>query len=163
MELLKHFELYIAAQKATGMHFLVFGLLVLVTAIALHFSQLNPITQGMRNGFFTVSVLLIVSGAGFILNQNKLLQSKSESYQTDPISFKKQELERMQGVDKSIPKILFGLSMVLVVLILVTTFFVHQPFWKGVNYSLLIYLLGLLILESISRLSVKQYLESLTN
>ena len=77
METLKHFEIYIAAQKATGMQFVVFGVLLLVVAILLHFTQLNPITQGLRNVFFVISILLIAIGVGFTLNQNKLLKTKN--------------------------------------------------------------------------------------
>ena len=62
MEVWKHFEINIAAQKATGMQFIIFGILLLIAAVLLHFSQLNPITQGLRNGFFVLSILLLVSG-----------------------------------------------------------------------------------------------------
>jgi hypothetical protein len=68
MEVLKQFETYIAAQKATGIQFIIFGVLLLVAAVLLHFSQLNPITQGLRNGFFVISMLLIASGVGFTLS-----------------------------------------------------------------------------------------------
>lgn len=80
MEILKHFEVYITAQKVTGIQFTVFGALLLLTAILLHFNQLNPITQGLRNGFFVISILLMVSGVGFIMNQDKLLKTKTESF-----------------------------------------------------------------------------------
>lgn len=163
MEIIKHFEVYISAQKATGMQFIVFGILLMVAAILLHFNQLNPITQGMRNGFLFISILLMASGTGFIMNQKKLFETKTETYQTNQVAFEKQEIERMQDVNKSVPRIVVGLSIVLVIVILAMALFVSQPFWKGVGFSILIYLLGLLILESISYLSVKQYLESLTN
>lgn len=163
MEMIKHFEMYINAQKATGMQFVIFGVVLLVAAILLHVSQLNPITQGLRNGFFVISILLIASGVGFTLNQNKLLETKTEIYQTNEVEFKKQEVERMQQVQGSVPKIILGLSISLILLILATMFFIHLPFWKGVSFSGAIYLLGLLILESISYLSVKNYLESLLN
>ena len=80
MEILKHFEVYITAKKVTGIQFTVFGALLLLTAILLHFNQLNPITQGLRNGFFVISILLMVSGVGFIMNQDKLLKTKTESF-----------------------------------------------------------------------------------
>ncbi|WP_338760517.1 hypothetical protein WAF17_13760 [Bernardetia sp. ABR2-2B] len=163
MEILKHFETYIDAQKATGMQFVIFGILLLVAAIVLHFSQLNPITLGLRNGFFVISILLIASGVGFTLNQNKLLKTKIETYQTNKKEFEQQEIDRMQQVNKSVPKIIITLSIVLILLVLALIFFIHPPFWKGVSFSVAIYLLGLLILESISFLSVKNYLESLLN
>ena len=37
MEIIKHFEIYIAAQKATGIQFVVFGVSLLVAAILIHF------------------------------------------------------------------------------------------------------------------------------
>jgi hypothetical protein len=163
MEVLKQFETYIAAQKATGIQFIIFGVLLLVAAVLLHFSQLNPITQGLRNGFFVISMLLIASGVGFTLNQNKLSKTKTEVYQADEVEFKNQEVERMHEVYSNVPKIIFGLSITLILLILALMFFIHPPFWKGVSFSVAIYLLGLLILESISFLSVKNYLESLLN
>ena len=83
MEIIKHFEIYIADQKATGMHFTIFGVLLLLAAFLLHFSQLNPITQGLSNGFFVISILLLGSGIGFIMSQNKLLKTKTETYQSD--------------------------------------------------------------------------------
>ncbi|MFY0605577.1 MAG: hypothetical protein JXR10_02610 [Cyclobacteriaceae bacterium] len=161
MEIIKHFEIYIAAQKATGMQFVIFGVLLLISAVLLHFSQLNPITQGLRNGFFVISILLLVSGIGFILNQNKLLQTKT--YQSNPLEFEKQEIIRIQEINKSVPKIILGLSIALIILMLSLILFVSQPLWRGVTFSVLIYLIGLLILESISFLSVKKYLESLLN
>lgn len=163
MGVLKHFEIYIAAQKATGMQFIIFGVLLLIAAILLHFSQLNPITQGMRNGFFVISILLLASGVGFTINQNKLLKTKTESYRTNQQEFKQQEIERMQGVNKSVPTIVKILSAVLILALLALVFIGIQPLWKGVIFSVLIYLMGLIILESISYLSVKNYLESLLN
>lgn len=163
MEIIKHFEIYIAAQKATGMHITIFGVLLLLAAILLHFSQLNPITQGLRNGFFVISILLLVSGIGFMMNQNNLLKTKTETYQSNQLEFKQQEVERMQQVNKSVPNIIFGLCIALIAIILTLMFFIHQPFWRGVTFTVLIYFLGLLILESISYLSVKKYLESLLN
>lgn len=163
MEIIKHFEVYIAAQKATGIQFTVFGGLLLISSILLYFSQLNPITQGLRNGFFVISILLMASGIGFIINQTKLLETKMEIYQSDQKEFKKQEVERMQQVNKSVPTIILSLSIILVLVILASIFFSSQPLWKGVTFSVLTYLLGLLILESISYISVKSYLESLLN
>lgn len=161
--MIKHFETYIAAQKATGMHITFFGVALLIAAILLHFSQLNPITQGLRNSFFIISILLLVSGVGFIMNQKKLLKTKTELYQTNEQEFKKQEVERMQGVNKSVPRIILGLSIALIVIIVVLMLFVKQPVWKGVVFGILIYFLGLLMSESISYLSVKDYLQSLLN
>lgn len=163
MELIKQFEIYIAAQKATGIQFLAYGGLILIATILIHFSQLNPITQGLRNGFAVISILLITSGVGFYMNQNKLLETKIEAYQLDKKEFKKQEIDRMQKVNKSVPTIILSLSVILILLILVSIFFISNPLWKGVIFSVLIYILGLLILESISYLSVKNYLQSLLN
>ena len=163
MEIIKHFEVYIAAQKSTGMQFVIFGIVLLAAAIVLHFSQLNPITQGLRNGFLVISILLMGSGIGFIINQNKLMKAKMEIYQSDREEFKKQELDRMQTVNKSVPTIILSLSVILILLILASVFFIGNPLWKGVLFSVLIYTLGLLILESISYLSVKNYLQSLLN
>lgn len=163
MEILKHFEIYIAAQKATGVQFVIFGALLLLAAFLLHVSQLNPITHGLRNGFFVISVLLIASGVGFSINQNKLAKTKTEAYQKDKNHFKQEEVDRMQQVNNSVSKIIFSLSIALLLLLLALLFFIHSPFWKGVSFSVALYLLGLLILESISFLSVKTYFESLLN
>lgn len=163
MEIIKHFEIYIAAQKATGMQFVFFGITLLVAATILQFNNLNPISQGLKSGFFVISVILLVSGVGFNINQNKLLETKSKTYQLNPSDFKKQELDRMQQVNQSVPKIILGLCITLLIIILAFILFINQPFWKGVSFSVLIYFLGLLILESISFLSVKNYLESLLN
>jgi hypothetical protein len=163
METIKHFDVYIAAQKATGMQFAIFGGLLLTAAIILHFSQLNPITQGLRNGFFVISLLLFGSGIGFIMNQTKLMETKTETYKASSGEFKTQEIERMQEVNKSVPTIVKSLCAVLIIVLLVLIFVSIPPLWKGVIFSVLIYLLGLLILESISYLSVKNYLESLLN
>lgn len=161
MEIIKHFEIYIAAQKATGTHVAIFGILVLVMDILLHFSQLNPITQGLRNGFFVISIILLASAAGFIMSQNKLLKTKTETYNSNQLEFKKQEAVRMQQVNKNVPNTILGLCIALILVILALIFFISQPLWKGLTFSVLIYLLGLLILESISYVSVKNYLESL--
>lgn len=161
MEVIKHFEIYITAQKATGMQFAVFGVTLLVAGILLHFSQLNPITQGLRNGFFVISILLLVSGIGFMINQKKLLRTKTETYQSNELEFIQQEVDRMQQVNTSVPKIILSLSIALILVILALILFISQPIWKGVTFSVLIYFLGLLVLESISYLSVKNYLETL--
>lgn len=163
MEIIKHFETYIAAQKATGMQFVIFGCALLAIAILLHFSQLNPITQGLRNGFAVISILLIISGVGFYMNQNKLFEAKKEAYVLDKSDFKRQEIDRMQKVNKSVSNIILSLSVILILLILISVLLIKNPLWKGVVFSVLIYILGLLILESISYLSVKNYLQSLLN
>lgn len=161
--MIKHLEVYIAAQKATGMHFVVFGALLLVTAIILHFNPLNPIIQGLRNGFIVISLLLVVSGAGFNINQSILFESNFKTYQLDKEAFIQQEIERMKGVNKSVPIIVRSLCVALIVVLLSLIFIGIEPLWKGVIFSVLIYLLGLLILESISYLSVETYFESLLN
>lgn len=161
MDIIKHFEIYIAAQKATGVQVAIFGGVLLVSAILLHFSKLNPITQGLRNSLFVLSILLLVSGAGFILNQNKLHKTKIESYQASQLAFKTEEIERMKAVDKSVPRIILGLSVAIILVLLIMIFFINQPLWKGVAFGLIIYFLGLVITESISYLSVRNYLESL--
>lgn len=163
MEVLKHFEIYIAAQKATGMYFVVFGAFLIILTVLLHFGELNPITLGLRNGFFIISILLLVSGVGFIMNQDKLLKTKTEVFHSNKEEFKQQEIQRMQGVNKSVPTIVKSLSIALILALLALVFLNIQPLWKGVIFSGLIYLLGLLILESISYISVKNYLESLLN
>jgi hypothetical protein len=163
MEMIKHFEEYSAAQKATGFQFAAFGILLLAAAVLLHFSHLNPITQGLRNGFFVISLLLLASGIGFIMNQNKLLETKRETYQLNEQEFKKQEIERMQAVNKSVPTIVKSLCVALILVLLAVIFFNIPMLWKGVVFSVLVYILGLLILESISYLSVKKYLENLLN
>lgn len=163
MELIKQFEIYIASQKATGIQFIVYGGLLLIATILIHFSQLNPITQGLRNGFAVISILLITSGIGFYMNQNKLLETKMEAYQLDKEEFKKQEIDRMQKVNKSVPTIILSLTAILILLILVSVVLIKNPLWKGVVFSVLFYILGLLILESISYLSIKNYLQSLLN
>ncbi|WNB17612.1 hypothetical protein [Marivirga arenosa] len=160
---MKQFEIYIAAQRATGMQITIFGIALLLVAVLLHFSQLNPITQGLRNSFLVISILLLVSGIGFIVNQKSLLKSKTETYQADPSEFKKQEVERMEGVNKSVPKIILGLSIILIIILLALILLIKQPLWRGVSYGISIYFLGLLIVESISYLSVKTYLNALLN
>jgi len=161
MEIIKQFETYIAAQKATGMQFVIFGIALLAAAILLHFSQLNLIAQGLRNGFLVISILLLASGIGFTINQSKLFKAKTETYQSNQLQFKKQELVRMQEVNKSVPKIIKGLSILIILILLAFMFFIKAPLWQGVTFSILIYLLGLLIFESISYISVKNYLQSL--
>lgn len=105
----------------------------------------------------------MVSGIAFILNQKNLSKTKTEVFQSSEQEFKQQELDRMQQVYKSVPNVILGLSIALLVLLLALIFFINSPFWKGVSYGVLIYFLGLLITESISYLSVKNYLESLLN
>ncbi len=163
MELIKHFEIYIAAQRATGMQVAFFGAVLLLAAILLHFSQLNPITQGLRNSFIVISILLMASGIGFLANQKKLWTTNTEVYQSNKQVFKAQEITRMQKVNKSVPAIILGLSIALIILILAQVFLIHPPFWKGLTFGVLIYFLGLLITESISYLSVKSYLQALLN
>ena len=163
MELIKHFEIYIAAQRATGMQVAFFGGVLLLAAILLHFSQLNPITQGLRNSFIVISILLLASGISFLANQRTLLKTNTEVYQSNKQVFKAQEITRMQKVNKSVPAIILGLSIALIILILAQIFFIHTPFWKGLSFGVLIYFLGLLITESISYLSVKSYLQALLN
>lgn len=163
MDYIKSFEVYINAQKATGIQITAFGVVLLLAAILLHFNQLNGITQGLRNGVAILSILLLGSGVGFIVNQKKLAKTKSELYQSDPKEFKNQEVLRMQDVNKSVPKIILGVSSAIILITLIFMFFVKDSFWQGVTLSILIYLLGLLIFESISYISVKNYLEALLN
>lgn len=159
----EYFDIYINAQKATGMQFVIFGILLFSAAVLLHFSQMNPITHGIRNGFIVISILLVSSGLVFIKNQDSLLKKNTSQYLSNPSEFEKQEVSRMQDVNKSVPKITISLSIVIIVLLLTSIFLEPGGFWQGVIFSILIYLLGLLILESISFLSVKNYLQALLN
>lgn len=163
MDNIKSFEIYISAQKATGMQIVIFGAVLLFAAILLHYNQLNGITQGLRNGFAVLCVLLLISGVGFISNQQKLSKTKTELHQTNPEEFKNQEVLRMQDVNKSVPKIILGVSSAIILITLIFMFFVTALLWQGITLSVLIYLLGLLLVESISYISVKNYLEALKN
>jgi phosphatidylglycerophosphate synthase len=89
------------------------------------------------------------------------LKAQKETYYSNQLEFEKQELVRMQKVNKNVPNIIIGLSVLIILILLVFMFFIKSSLWQGVTFSILIYLLGLLIFESISYISVKNYLQSL--
>ena len=159
--MLEQFEIYINAQKTMAQYLLGLGVLMIAIGVVVHFSGSIPHFKGLKIGLLICGLLAIVGGYGYRITEEKLLNSHKLIYHEDPIKFKQVELERMQKVVKSYPKIQITF-VVVIIAALITILFLNKPLVNGLLFSLVIYMVGNLLLENISKPSIYTYLEQLT-
>ena len=160
MDILHHLEVYINAQKTVGLQSIVFGTSFLVTAILFHVFGDSSVSNGLRTGSLIFGLILIGLGVGLRINQGGLLQKQTELYQNDKLEFQEVEHERMLKVRNANSRDQ-RIIVVLIVISLAIFHFVKIPFWQGVSFCFIVFLLGVMIIDVFSFHSVKAYYEQL--
>ena len=94
-------------------------------------------------------------------NQEKLLQAQTTLYQKDKVEFKRIESARMLEVKEKNPRDK-RIIIVMIIVSLIGFLFMKNPFWQGMIFCFIVFLLGIMIIDVFSFHSVKAYYEQLT-
>lgn len=159
--MLEQLEIYINAKKTIANYMLAFGFIMLLLAALIHFSASNTIFLGLKIGLLVFGLFSSVSGYAYKITEEKLLKSQTLLYQENLVEFNQKEKERMATVVKNFPLI----QMVFVAIItvsLITNLFLNKAFINGILFSLVIFLVGNVIIESVSKKSINTYYEILS-
>lgn len=159
--MIEPFEIYINAQKSIANYMLAFGLILLLTAFLIHFSTSIPLFLGLKIGLLLFGLFSSVGGYGYKKTEEKLQKSQTFLYQENPVEFKQKEKERMAKVVKNFPLIQM-IFVVIIVVSLITNLFINKAFVNGLLFSLVIFLVGNMIIESVSKKSIDSYYEKLS-
>ena len=98
-------------------------------------------------------------GFGLRMTQEKLLKEKTALYQKDKIEFKQTEIEWMTKGKNNYPFYQIGMAIIIVLSLLI----VRNPFWQGIGFSVIVFMVGNMIIEAYSNNSLLAYYESLKN
>ncbi len=158
--MLEHLEVYINAQKTIANYMIGFGVIMVVLAIVFHFSGANTLFDGLKIGLLVVGFLSLGSGYAYRITEIKLLEQQTELYEESPTKFHLVEKARMDKVVKSFP--LYQIVFIAVITIcLIVTFFLENNFINGILFSVVIFLLGNMIVEKVSKASIFEYQQHL--
>ncbi|MCR9014439.1 hypothetical protein [Aquiflexum gelatinilyticum] len=159
--MLEQLEIYISAQKTIGNYMLALGLIMVLVAILMHFSTTDSLFYGLKIGLLVFGFFSLIGGYSYKLTEDKLLKSQTSIYQANANKFNQVEKERMQKVVKNFPVIQFVFA-VLIIAALVTNLLFDKPFLNGILFALVVFLVGNMIIESISKQSISAYFEQLS-
>jgi hypothetical protein len=159
--MLEQLDVYISAQKAIATYMLSFGLILILLAIIIHFAGTNSLFYGFKIGLMVFGLFSSIGGYSYKLTEEKLLESQTALHQVNAQEFHQLEKERMQKVAKNFPVIQFVFVAVIIIALLVILL-LNKAFISGVLFSLIIFLLGNMIIESVSKNSIDTYFEQLS-
>lgn len=159
--MIEQFEIYISAQKTIANYMLVLGLIMVLGAILLHFTATHSLFNGLKMGLLILGLFSLVGGYSYKLTEEKLLKSQTAIYQANTDEFRKIEKARMQKVVKNFPVIQF-VFVGLIIAFLVVNLLLDNPFVNGILFALVVFLLGNMIIESMSKFSISAYFEQLS-
>lgn len=157
----EQFEIYISAQKTIANYMLALGLIMVFVAILIHFTGINSLFSGLKIGLLVLGLFSLVGGYSYKLTEEKLLKSQTALYQDSPQEFSQLEKNRMLKVVKNFPVIQF-VFVGLIITSLIVTLFLDKPFVNGILFSLVIFLVGNMVIEGVSKNSIDTYYEQLS-
>ncbi len=162
MNALQQLEIYIAAQKNVAFQFIIIGVVLILLAATFYFLGKGSLSNGLKIGTLVCSLFILIGGIAYNSAEEKLMQSGTLLYQENPAQFQQQEIDRMQQVMKDYPiyQIAFGGFIVLSLLVV---WFVKNPYWHGVAFSVMLLFVAVMIVEAYSHQSIKTYFEFLTS
>ncbi|MET2985209.1 hypothetical protein [Aureibaculum conchae] len=156
------FETYISAQKTVGLHFILLGISLLLTAIIAQIIGSSALANGIKTGTLICGFMMIASGIGYRITESKLLEKQTQLFQKEEVSFQKIETERMAKVIKEYP-IYQMVSIAFIIATLLFIYFIKNPYWQGISYAIIIMFVGFMIIEAFSQHSINAYFENLKN
>ena len=160
--MLEQLEIYIDAQKTIANYMLAFGFIMLLLAILIHFLGSDALLLGLKIGLVVFGLFSSVGGYGYKMTEEKLLKSQTLLYQVNTEEFHQKEKERMEKVVKYFPLIQI-VFVTIVIISLVTNLFLDKAIIKGILFSIVVFSVGNMIIESVSKKSVDTYFEKLSN
>jgi hypothetical protein len=158
--MLEQFEIYISAQKTIANYMLAFGLIMVLVAILIHFTAINSLFYGLKIGLLVFGLFSLVGGFSYKLTEEKLLKNQKAIYQANTDEFHQVEKARMQKVVKNFSVIQF-VFVGLIVTALIINLWLDKPFVNGILFAFVVFLIGNLIIESISKQSIFTYFEQI--
>ncbi len=159
--MLEQLEIYINAQKTIANYMLAFGFIMLFLAVLTHFSSSNTLIVGLKIGLLVFGLISAASGFGYKKTEEKLLKSQTLLYQENAADFNLKEKERMAKVVKNFPFIQITFVAIILVALVINLFF-HKAILNGLLFALVIFLVGNMIIESVSKSSIDTYFEKLS-
>jgi hypothetical protein len=159
--MLEQLDIYISAQKTIANYMLAFGLIMVLGAILIHFTATYSLLYGLKIGLLLFGLFSLIAGYSYKLTEDKLLKTQTAIYQANADEFNKNENERMQKVVKNFPVIQF-VFVVLIIAALVVNLLLDKPFVNGILFALVVFLVGNMIIESISKQSISTYFEQIS-
>ncbi len=160
--MLEDLEVYINSQKIIASYMLAFGFIMLLLAILIHFSGSNTLLLGLKIGLLIFGLISVVGGYGYKKTVEKLLRSQTLLHKENEIKYKEKEKERMAKVIKNFPLVQM-VFVVIILIALVINILLNKYFVNGLLFSLVFFLVGNLIIESVSKKSIVIYFEKLSN
>ncbi len=161
MDLLQSLKKYTKEQKITGTNFIVAGIVMLFfTAVVIIASDKSVLVTGFKWGGFPAGLVMIPIGLIYRAYSDNIHKKATAIYLKNRNEFVKEEYRRMQKVAKDLLGYQMAFSLVIVLSIAVS-FFVHSKITKGVLYAVVMLFAGMLIVENMSRSSIKIYTEIL--
>jgi len=160
MEIIQEFQAYIAAQKAVGFQFIILGVSLIVIAGISQITSESALANGLKIGALVCGILIIAGGIGYRITETNLLREQSDLHKENHVEFQHVETERMAKVKKDYPvyQVVFS---IITVLSLVVILFVGNSYWQGIAFAIVILMVGVMIIEAFSQLSINSYYESL--
>jgi len=159
--MLEQFEIYISAQKTIASYMLALGLIMFLGAVLIHFTGTNSLFNGLKIGLLLFGLFSFVGGYSYKITEDKLLKSQTAIYESASDEFHQLEKARMQKVVKNFPIIQFVFIGLVIAAILVNVL-VDKPMLNGILFAFVIFLLGNMIIESVSKQSISVYFEQVS-
>ncbi|MBI1221510.1 MAG: hypothetical protein GC180_02805 [Bacteroidetes bacterium] len=160
MNLEQALDTYCEAQKLFGTRMMLLGCGLMTFAVYLHFVEDGRLYDGMKITALIIGLLMVLGGAFYHSYCIRLQEKQTQLLQEDATRFKSEEVVRMAKVEKEFPiyQWVFGAILIAAVLLRLLG---PSSYWHGMAYSILILMTLQMILESISKISIDAYLESL--
>ena len=161
MDLLQSLKKYTKEQKITGTNFIVAGIVMLFfTAVVIIVSDKSVLVNGFKWGGFPAGIIMIPIGLLYRWYSDDVQRKATAIYSKNRNEFIKKEYKRMQKVGKDL--LGFQIAFLLVIILsIAVSFFVESKITKGVLYAVAMMFTGMLIVENMSRISIKIYTEIL--
>ncbi|TXD94086.1 hypothetical protein [Gillisia hiemivivida] len=157
----KSFQNYIAAQKSISFYFLFLGIFLLViAAVSNLYSPEDAFYGGLFIGSLTTGLLIMLGGFFYRNFNDKLFISVESNYKKDKAIFLNNETNRMEKVldDFSSFQIIFTIIIILAIGVIISF---KIPYISGICIAISILLIGILLIEAISKYSIDHYSEEL--
>jgi hypothetical protein len=159
--MLVHLVAYIEAQRTIANYQMFQGMILFLLAVFFHISAQSGLTSGLKTGFIIFGLFSLVGGFAYKRTEENLLKSQTKLYHLNSADFRQKEKERMAKVVKNFPFIQL-IFVVIIIISLVLNLMIHRPFINGLLFSLVVFLIGNLIIESISKKSIRAYYQVLS-
>jgi len=160
--ILNQLEIYITAQKTIANYFMLLGVLLIILAVLFYFVGTNSLFNGLKIGFLILGFISIVSGYAYRITEEKLLKKQIVLYHNYSSQFHRIERIRMEKVVKNFP-VYQMVSIGIIIISLIVIFFDKNNFLHGILFSVIIYFLGNMIIEKVSKPYIDKYYEQVLN